>query len=70
MSSGDWADAAAVCQAGAEKAAEYRVATGNISSGLDLILTAMAEQCGLIANARAKEEQAAHRRETRGGLSG
>jgi hypothetical protein len=64
MSSGDWADTASVYQAGAEKAAEYRAATGNISSGLDLILTAMAEQCGMIASARAKEEQAAHRGKT------
>jgi hypothetical protein len=70
MSSRDWADAAAVCQAGAEKAAEYRAATGNISSGLDLILLAMAEQCGLIASVRRDQEQAARRRETRGGLSG
>jgi hypothetical protein len=62
MTSSDWADAASVCQAGASKASEYRAAIA--SSGLDLILLAMAEQCQEIARARAKAEQAAHRRKT------
>lgn len=56
MNSRDWAGLASVYLAGARKAAEYRAATGNISSGLDLILQAMADRCGQLASEQTTED--------------
>jgi hypothetical protein len=56
MNSRDWANMASVYQAGAGKVSEYRAATGNISSSLDLILQAMADRCDALARERAAEE--------------
>jgi hypothetical protein len=58
VNSRDWAGLASVYLAGARKAAEYRAATGNISSGLDLILQAMAGRCDQLARLRAAEDEA------------
>jgi hypothetical protein len=62
MASRDWADAASVWRAGSAKATEYRTVTGNISSGLDLILQVMADRCDELADDRAGEEYAARQK--------
>jgi hypothetical protein len=55
MDSRDWADAASACQAGADKAAEYRRAGQD--NVLDVVLTAMADRCYQLSRSRAAEEQ-------------